>query len=216
MINNETVYNKWLAVTRSQRNKPFRLRQDFSNIENEEFYPHLVKLTDFFKRHPNLFQDEFFIAPFKLYPNSKGYYNLKFYASQKGLVACSRYYKELDSKGAEEQIEQVKKSYEFIGNFCLKNKILVRDYPFYKTGSYPECLIHLKDHVVSPFVIMSFPALYVQVSALCSDEKLLFFGEHWNLNEIMKKYNNSPLLKKKSLEYFHKITEIVEKKHKTS
>ena len=209
MITHETVYNKWLSVTRSQRNKPFRLRQDFSDIENEEFYPYLVKLTDFFKRHPNLFQDEFFIAPFKLYPNSKGYYNLKFYASQKGIVACSRYYKELDSKGAEEQIDQVKKSYEFIGKFCLKNKIEVNDYPFYKKGIYPEFMIHMKDHLISPYVSFSFPSLYMQLANLNKEDQVIFFGEEFDLRKMEKEYKTSSLLKTKSLEYSQKIRKIV-------
>lgn len=214
MITIERVYNKWLAVTRSQRNKPFRLRQDFTDIENEEFYPYLVKLTDFFKRHPNLFSDEFFIAPFKLFENDKGYYKLKFYASQKGLVACSKYFSEIDSMDASEQVAQVKKSYEYIGRFCIRHNILINDYPFYKTGIYPEFLIHMKDHLISPYVVFSFPALYVQMLALNDDDKAMFFGDNFKLSEYEKKNNSSPTLKKKGSGYFQKISEIVREKTK--
>lgn len=210
MINIETVYNKWLAVTRTQRNKPFRLRKDFSNIDQEDFYPYLFKLTDFFKRHPHLFTDEFFIAPFKLlFPCDKGYYSLKFYASQKGLVTCSKYHEEMDLQDAENQVAQVKKSYEFIGKFCLKHNMQLNEYPFFKTGSYPDFLIHLKDHLISHYVIFSFPSLYVQMISMNEDDKNIFFGEDYKLSTYKKKFDSSTLLRNKSSEYFTKLTAVL-------
>lgn len=211
-ISIEKVYNKWLAVTRSSRNKPFSLRKDFSKIQEEDFYPYLVKLTNFFNQHPHLFRDEFFVAPFKMYPNDKGYYSLKFYSSHKGLVTCSKYFDLLEKQDADAHVEAVKKSYEFIAKFCLKNKIPLGEYPFFKSGVYPDFLIHMKDRYVSYYVAFSFPSLYFQIMNLPMDEKQIFFGDNFKLSEFEKKYKKSPLLKEKSTKYFSKVSKILAEK----
>lgn len=208
----EKVYNKWLAITRKQRNKPFSLRKDFSNITKEEFYPYLEKLTNFFKAHPHLFRDEFFIAPFEMYTNDKGYYSLKFYSSHKGLVTCSKYFDSLEEKEADTHIEQVKKSYEFIAKFCVANNIQLRDYPFYKKGLYPEFLIHLKNRQVDLYVLFSFPALYFQVMNLHVDEKIMFFGPNFKLSDYEKKYKKGTIIKEKSIIYFSKVCKYLSEK----
>lgn len=213
MITKEMVYNKWLAVTRSQRGKPFQLRRNFEGIETEEWYPYLMQLTVFFQRHPNLFSDKFFEAPFRIYSIKNGYYSLKFYSSHKGIVACSKYFKELDAKGSEEQVSRVKESYQFIGRFCVEKGILLNEYPFYQTGAYPDCLIHLKDHLVSFFTIFSFPSLYSRISSLDSDDRVIFFGEDFRLMDYQKKYMSSVMLKKKSQEYFGKVMRIIQEKN---
>lgn len=210
----EKVYNKWLAVTRSARNKPFSLRKDFSKIKEEDFYPYLEKLTDFFRRYPHLFRDEFFLAPFKMYDKDRGFYSIEFYASHKGIVTCSKYFQELENMSADEQVEEVRKSYKFIYKFCREKNIELREYPFYSTGYYPDFMIHLKNHEISYYTLFSFPALYYQVANMDLDVKHIFFGENFKLSDFEKKYTKSKTLIEKSADFFNKVSSELSKKVK--
>jgi hypothetical protein len=47
----EHIYNTYLRISRGNRNLPYKNRKDFSNIADDEKYPTLLKLENFFKRN---------------------------------------------------------------------------------------------------------------------------------------------------------------------
>lgn len=87
----ESIYNKYLAVSRSSLNKPFKLRKDFSNFENDRVYPIVVKIKTLFDNNPEIDPDTFFAAPFKIYPDSTAHIPIDFYASRKAIGAYNHY-----------------------------------------------------------------------------------------------------------------------------
>ena len=75
------VYNTFLRVSRSQRNKPYRLRKDFSKFEDSPDYPFVKKLANFFRKFPHIAIDTFFSAPYHVYDDTSEFYDIKFYTT---------------------------------------------------------------------------------------------------------------------------------------
>ena len=51
------IYNKHLAISRSIRNKAFKLKKDFSNFEADTRYMYIKKLSIFFSKYPDFFSE---------------------------------------------------------------------------------------------------------------------------------------------------------------
>lgn len=79
------IYNTFLKTARSSANKPYRLRKDFSNLDDVAIAC-LKRLSAFFKNHNEIDVDEFFSAPHKLYKED-AYYDLKYFTSLKAIKA---------------------------------------------------------------------------------------------------------------------------------
>ena len=65
----KTIYNKHLAVSRSIKNKPFKIKKDFSDIVGTDKHKFLKRLSTLFKKHSDINFDVFFQAPYRLYPD---------------------------------------------------------------------------------------------------------------------------------------------------
>ena len=76
------VYNTWLATTRSQCGKPFKLRKNWSKFEDRPESLLLKKLAKMFNRYDNIDINDWFEAPYKIYPE-KIEYDLKYYTLMK-------------------------------------------------------------------------------------------------------------------------------------
>ena len=76
------VYNTWLAVTRSKQDKPFKLRKNWSDFEDKPEYITVKKLANLFKRYDNIDINEWFEAPYEIYPE-RVQYDLKYYTQMK-------------------------------------------------------------------------------------------------------------------------------------
>ena len=76
------IYNSWLAITRTQQNKPFKLRKDWTDFESREEYHYIKKLAKLFKTYDNINIDDWFKAPYIIYPE-KIQYDLKSYTLMK-------------------------------------------------------------------------------------------------------------------------------------
>jgi hypothetical protein len=153
------IYNKFLAISRSIKNKPFKLRKDFANFEENENYIYVKKLSLFFKKYPNIVVDDFFTAPFKIYNNdSDGSYDLKFYTSQKALKIYTIYQtkKQDELPDKNNQLFFIKQSLNFILKFCKGNNIEVSDYIGHMTNDINSFILHLKERKISVYVLFGF------------------------------------------------------------
>lgn len=76
------IYNCWLATTRSNTDKPFKLRKDWTGFEDKPEYNYVKKLASLFKKYDNIDMDDWFKAPYVVYPE-KIQYDLPYYTIMK-------------------------------------------------------------------------------------------------------------------------------------
>ena len=91
------IYNTWLYVTRTNSGKPFRARKNFDKFEDDKNYVFVQKLNRFFTKYKNIEVSDFFLAPYKVYPDNT-MYDLKFYLSQKAIKIYKIYEKKIENK----------------------------------------------------------------------------------------------------------------------
>jgi hypothetical protein len=66
-----------------------------------------------------------------------------------------------------------------------------------------DCLIHLKQHKISWYVVFSIPEFYNLLYNLPKDEFELYFGSSMNLQNLYNKYQGS----QKTKEFLSKVQE---------
>lgn len=76
------IYNSWLATTRSNCGKPFKIRKKWDGFEDKPEYMHVKKLAKLFKTYHNIIIDDWFAAPYKIY-SERVIYDLKYYTLMK-------------------------------------------------------------------------------------------------------------------------------------
>jgi hypothetical protein len=143
------IYNSFLIASRTAKNKPFRLRQDFSKVDpTTELI--LKKLSLFFSENNNITPTDFFIAPYKCY-GSDNYFDIQFYTTRKAIKCYSIYCKQRETQNpdSDEAIEHAKKCCSFIFKFCKENKLTLSEYKTLINGSTPIMLQHLRDHKIN-------------------------------------------------------------------
>jgi hypothetical protein len=92
----QRIYNTWLRVTRTSQNKPFRLRKNFTSL-NESTNTALLKLESFFLRNKTIAMDDFFVAPFKLYDDTSNM-PLSFYTTLKAIKVYKNFKKYIENQ----------------------------------------------------------------------------------------------------------------------
>jgi len=150
------VYNTFLRITRTRNNLPFKLRKNFEKVNNETFVQ-IKKLSSFLKRFPHIKIDDFFNAPYELYPDEK-YFPIEYFTSLKATKAYTLLQKKkinLDPD-SEEQLSNIKESIIYINNFCRQKNIKVSEYIFHKTNDEFTFLLHLKEHKVNIYTLLGF------------------------------------------------------------
>lgn len=157
MRNIEQIYNTYLRVSRSKKNLPFRLRKDFFDIQNDEKYPILLKLENFFKRNPYVNLNDFFEAPYSVYEDEKDF-RLDFYLTQKAVKIYNLYQKKKTFSDPDSDIQKksVIDGLEFIYNFCKENKIQIDDYINHMTNGMASVFLHLKEKQISIYNCLAF------------------------------------------------------------
>ena len=93
----------------------------------------------------------------------------------------------LDKKNPEDQMDLIKQSMKFIYEFCQDKNIKLRDYPFYKSVVQNDCLLHLKQHKLSWYIVPFIPELQRLISDMPRDEFELYFGDDKTLAEYIVK-----------------------------
>jgi hypothetical protein len=146
----ETIYNTYLRIQRSKKGLPFKLRKDFSGIQNDEMYPVLLKLENFFKRNSYVNLNDFFEAPYEIYKD-ENHFNLNFYITQKAIKVYSLYQKKKTYMDPDSDLQR-KFATEGLGNiydFCKQNNLKLDEYVYHKTNNLNTVFIHLKEKKIS-------------------------------------------------------------------
>lgn len=186
------VYNMWLASARKHSNKPFKFRKDFSDFENNKNFSFLKKLSHLFIKTPHLFRYEFFDAPYVV-DKTRKYYDLKYYASFKAISNFTEYIK-IKETNPDNVLDNILNSFKFIYNFCNEKNLSLNDYAFYKSVVYNDCLKHIKDHYVSPYIIFCIPELHSLIVNLDDDVYKLYYGD-MDLEKLQRTYENDENIK---------------------
>jgi hypothetical protein len=204
----KSIYNSFLIASRSAKNKPFKLRQDFTNLDSTtEFL--LKKLSTFFAHNSSINPTDFFIAPYKYY-GADSYFELQYFTTRRAIKCYSIYcrQKETQSPDSEDAITHAKECCSFIYKFCKENNLTLQQYKTLIIGTTPAVLQHLRDHKIN----------FYTVHGLACDRTirqlepglLEFFISDFNklLNETRIKFQQSERLKK----VIREALEIIEKK----
>jgi hypothetical protein len=153
----KSIYNKFLAISRSSQNKPFKLRQDFEGFEENKNYIYVRKLSLFFNKFPNVDMDSFFKAPYEIYSDT-GNYDLKFYTSQKALKIYTLYQTKREDELPDNvnQLYFIRGSLNFIAKFCKEHDISISEYIDHMTNDINSFILHLKNRNISIYVLFGF------------------------------------------------------------
>lgn len=148
----KNIYNTFLIVSRSIKNKPFSIRKDFANIDDKTFLL-LKKLNLFFDKN-NLNVSDFFAAPYHYY-GKDNYFDLSFFVTPKAIKCYSLYLKkkETNDPDSEDTIQFTKQCLSFLFKFCDENKISLHEYKNAINGTTPLVLQHLKDHKINFYTV---------------------------------------------------------------
>ena len=83
----QSVYNTWLSTIKQQNNKPYKLRKDFTTLDDKSKNC-VIKIAMKLKRL-KISPQEFFVAPFKFWDDTT-HMPLTFYTTQKALIAWKK------------------------------------------------------------------------------------------------------------------------------
>ena len=150
------IYNTFLRVSRSRNKQPFKLRKNFEKVDNE-LYVGLKKVSSFLKRFPHIKIEDYFNAPYNLYPDEQ-YFPLEYFHSLKATRAYTLAMKQqenLDPDSAE-QLTNIKESLVFIKRFCNEKSISPVDYINHKTNNEYSFVLHLKEHKVNIYSLLGY------------------------------------------------------------
>ena len=189
------LYNKHLVTSRKLKNKPFRVKNDFTDIIDTDKHKHLKRISVLFKKHADIDPDVFFSAPYKLYPDVQ-YFGLDYFSTMRAIKSYTTYKKQLFLQDPDSQIDQVKDSLHFISKFCIENNLQFYQYQYHKTADLFTWMKHYKENKINIYSVMEFSNLFSSVKSLAEDVQKFFVGQFVEqFQTIHSKYNNSTLLK---------------------
>jgi hypothetical protein len=186
------IYNKFLAVTRSAQNKPFKLRKKFDNLDDTTILC-LKKLSLFFNRFSHVDADIFFKAPWEIYLD-KGVFDLKFYTTQRALKVYTLYMQRQAQKKPdhEEQLYDIKRSLQYIYRFCVNTNISIDEYTSHMTSGLNTFVLHLKEHNVNIYTLFGFGDFETKLRQLDREQLKFILGDIiTNLAEFRTNYMSS-------------------------
>ena len=211
----KTIYNQHLIVSRIAKNKPFKLRQNFDNIDDKS-YIILKKLATLFENNRSVSIQDFFKAPYEHYADVD-YFDLQFYITSKAIKCYSFYKKKLEtlSPDCEANIVKCKQCCTFIFRYCKEKNLTLNEYKTINSGTTPLILQHLRDHNINFYVIHGLECDRILRSV--EPDLLEFFITDFNtlLNDTRINFQRSIRLKSVVRESFRIIEEYL-LKNKTS
>ena len=147
------IYNAYLVASRLAKDKPFKLRQNFTKID-DKLYIILKKLSLLFNNNKSVSITDFFKASFEYYPDVT-YIDLQFFTTPKAIKCYTLYKKKLEtlSPDSEESIIKCKQCCTFIMKYCVDNNLTLSEYKTITNGTTPLVLQHLRDHNINFYVI---------------------------------------------------------------
>lgn len=146
------IYNSYLIANRKSKNKPFKLRKDFTDI-SDEHYILLKKLGAFFNNNQTISTNDFFWAPYEVYSKEE-YFDLNFYTTRKAIIAYSQYMRKKETQDADSEgcVMDCKNALKHIYRICLMEKLTLTQY---KDTSLPipRYLTDLKQHQINFYIL---------------------------------------------------------------
>ena len=194
------IYNKHLAVSRSVKNKPFKVKKNFDDVVSSEKHKFLKRLAILFRKHPEIDINTFFEAPYKLYPDVE-YFGLDYFSTMRAIKSYTTYKKIIFVQDPDMQIDSVKESLRFITRFCVENKIYLHQYPNHSSSDLFTWMTHYKQNKINIYTMMEFPNIFSSVQTLAEDVRRFFVQDFVDqFKDLHAKYNSSrelkPFLKK--------------------
>jgi len=157
MISEKFIYNTFLRISRSQSGLPFRLRKQWHGFEDTEYYPLVLRLKNFFSRNQSVDMNEFFAAPYTVYPGESGF-DLAFYSSPKAIKVYTMSLKKKMLLPPDDMyhLEHISRGLKYIQQFCYTKKIPIEQYLKYKEGVQSGFVVHLKNRKISIYNLFAF------------------------------------------------------------
>lgn len=151
----KTVYNTYLRISRTRSGKHFKYRKKFDNFEDNKAYVPVKKIAKLLLNHPHIDINDFFNAPYEVYPEKNYEYGLdiNFYTTLKATGCYSIFKKMCDDRNPDEQIESIKKSLYFIYIFCKDNEVDIEKYLDHKTNAERTFMLHLRERKVNIYTL---------------------------------------------------------------
>jgi hypothetical protein len=149
----KNIYNTFLVASKKSKNKPFKLRQDFSKLD-DEIYIALKKLGSFFKNNKNISLNDYFWAPYEVYSKDE-YFDLSFYNTRKAIIAYTQYLRQKETQDADSEgcINDCKAGLKNIYTFCAEQNLTLNEYKELNNTSIPIFLVHLKEHKINFYIL---------------------------------------------------------------
>lgn len=191
----KAIYNSYLIAGRTIKNKPFKLRQDFSSLDDQS-YTTLKKLSIFFEKNNNIRHIDFFTAPYDYY-GAENYFDLHYYLTTRALKCYTLYQKKKETQDpdGESTISRCKECCSFIYKYCKENNLTLQEYKSIINGTTPVIIQHLREHKINFYVLhgLQCDATIRQIES----ELLDFFVSNFQnlLNETRVNFQRSTRLK---------------------
>lgn len=191
----KNIYNAYLIASRSVQNKPFKIRKDFSSIDDET-YILLKKLALFFIKNNSVKLNDYFIASYDYY-GKENYFDLKYFLTPKAIKCFSLYMKkkETQSPDNEETINNCKECCSFIFKYCKEHNLTLDEYKNLINGTTPIVMQHIRDHNINFYVLHGLEC--EKIIRQVEPDLLDFFIKDFNniLNETRVNFQKSTRLK---------------------
>lgn len=190
----QIIYNNHLAISKKCRDEPFKIRQNFDNFD-EDKKPILTKLSRMFHSYPTINQEDFFSAPYKIFPDTE-YFPLEYYTTQKAKSVYTQYIKSLETENpdSDDSLQRLKDGLKFVYEFCKKHRLTFETYPVFCENNIPSVADHLKNHKINYYVLHS-----LGITKLNMESRLLEFMFHdfyQTLQRTKNKFFSSSKMKK--------------------
>jgi len=206
------LYNKHLIVSRSIKNKPFKIKKDFADIVDTDKHKFLKRISTLFKKHPEINPDLFFRAPYELYKDVE-FFGLDYYSTMRAVKAYTTYKKQLFLQDPDSQIEQVKESLQFMTKFCIENNIFIHQYPYHRSSDLFTWMTHYKQNKINSYVLFEFSDIFSSVQDLAEDVRRFFVSDFVEqFKNLYVLYNNSKVVKPYVKKTIPILNEFVRKK----
>jgi len=173
----EHLYNLHLKISRLKNKQPYTLRKNFANID-ESTCIYLKRISTLLKKHTHIVPEDFFSAPFTIYPD-ENYFDLQYFTTLKAVKSYTLFQKRIQSltPDDDEQILRIQKSLKHILDFCREKDIMLLDYLNIKSESIPYFLLHLKEYYVNIYTLHGLDDFEKKFKAVDSEIIKFMFDE---------------------------------------
>lgn len=141
----KNVYNTYLRISRTKKGEPYKVRKNFDKFEDTDKHLYTRRLVRLFSKHRNIKWNDFFTAPYELYPDDTKF-DLKFYTTPKAIKAYSLHMAKKESDSPDNRIDEIKSSYLYIFQFCRDNNLQLEEYLHHMTSDLNSFVLHIRNH----------------------------------------------------------------------